>query len=158
MDMVHLAVMSESLDNAALARLFGLTTRTITDLCARGVIVRRGKRFDRDEATLGYVRYLREVAAGRGQASGGAQAVSARARLAEAQAVAQEMKNRIASGALISEADVENAWTDIVLRTRSAILSVAPRVASELPHLSRHDVSTVDRALRDALTTLAQSQ
>jgi phage terminase Nu1 subunit (DNA packaging protein) len=83
-------------DNAGLAKLFGVTTRTITDLCRRRVIVRRGKRFDRDEATLGYVRYLREAAAGRGQASGGAQAVSERARLAAAQADNWELKNKIA--------------------------------------------------------------
>ncbi len=114
--MVH-SGMSDALDNAGLAKLFGVTTRTVTELCRRRVIIRRGKRFDRDEATLGYVRYLREVAAGRGQASGGGQAVSARARLAEAQAVAQETRNKITLGALISEADVE---------ARGAISSYAP--------------------------------
>jgi terminase small subunit / prophage DNA-packing protein len=149
---------ADSLSNAGLARLFGLTTRSITDLCARGIVVRHGKRFDRDEAVLVYVSYLREMAAGRGQASGGAAAVSERARLAAAQADAVEMKNKITRGELVSGAEIESTWTEIVLRARSAVLSVASRVASELPHLSRHDVSTIDRALRDALTALGQAQ
>jgi phage terminase Nu1 subunit (DNA packaging protein) len=145
------------LDNVGLAKLFGVTTRTITDLCRRRVIVRRGKRFDRDEATLGYVRYLREAAAGRGQASGGAQAVSERARLAAAQADSWELKNKIARRELVSEAEIEETWTEIVLRTRTAILQQPARLSAELPHLSRYDVATITRSLRDALAELGRS-
>ncbi len=146
------------LDNAGLARLLGVSTRTITDLCRRGVIVRCGKTFDRDEAVRRVVAHLRAAAAGRGQASGGAQAVSGRARLALAQAEAQEMKNRVARRELVSEPEVESTWTEIVLKVRAAILAQPARLSAELPHLTRHDVSTIDRALRDALTALGSSK
>lgn len=84
--------MDNNLKVNELAALFGVTARTISDLARRGIIVRDAKGFDRDEFVRRYVRHLREAAAGRGQAAGGAAAVSERARLAAAQADAQEMK------------------------------------------------------------------
>lgn len=155
---LHWTMSDDFLDNAGLARLLGVSTRTITDLCHRGIIVRRGKTFDRDEAVRRVVAHLRAAAAGRGQASGGAVAVSERARLAAAQADAQEMKNRVARRELVPEAEVEGTWTEIVLRTRAAVLATPAQISAELPHLTRHDVSVVDRKLRDALTALGSSK
>src|SRR5271157_5512841 len=107
--------MNETLKVDELAALFGVTRRTISDLARRGVIARRGRGFDRDDSVRRYIAHLREIKAGRGQAAGGVAAVSARARLAAAQAEAQELKNAVAKGALVTESVVESEWASIVL-------------------------------------------
>ncbi len=68
------------------------------------------------------------------------------------------MKNRVTRRELVPESEVEAAWSEIVLRTRTAILAQPARLSAELPHLTRHDVSTIDRSLRDALTMLGSSK
>jgi phage terminase Nu1 subunit (DNA packaging protein) len=143
---------------AEIADLFGLSDQSIRSLAREGVIQRVGRLFPVAQSTKGYVARLRDAAAGRGHAAGGAAAVSGRARLAMAQAEAQEMKNRLARRELVPESEVEAAWSEIVLRTRTAILAQPARLSAELPHLTRHDVSTIDRSLRDALTMLGSSK
>ena len=94
--------MDSNLKVNELAALFCVTARTISDLARRGIIARRcAKASTVTNAVRRYVSHLREAAAGRGQAAGGAAAVSERARLAAAQADAQEMKNRVAGGKLL---------------------------------------------------------
>lgn len=67
-----------------LAELFDVTAKTIADLARRGIIVSAGKRgrWLLQPSVSGYVRHLREEAAGRGGEAG----ADVRARLASAQA------------------------------------------------------------------------
>jgi phage terminase Nu1 subunit (DNA packaging protein) len=139
-----------------LAGLFGVTRRTISDLVRRGVIARRGRGFDQDESTRRYVAHLREIKAGRGQAAGGVAQVSARARLAAAQAEAQELKNSITKGALIAEGIVESEWSGIIIAIRHELLAVSAQFAAAAPHADRKDVATVDRLVREAMTRLGE--
>jgi phage terminase Nu1 subunit (DNA packaging protein) len=138
----------------ALAGRLGISTRRAREHAAAGVFVKAGKGFDADASAKAYMTTLRKAATGRrgpGKASGG----QARERLATAQAIAIETKNKLATRALISEAEVEATWLEIVARARAAVLATPSRIHSDLPHLSAYDVSVIDRHLRDALTRLA---
>ena len=138
----------------ALAQRLGISTRRAREHAAAGVFVRAGKGFAADASARAYMDTLRRSATGRrgaGKSSGG----QARERLATAQAIAIETKNRLATRELISESEVEATWLEIVARARAAVLAAPNRIHADLPHLSKFDVSTIDRHLRDALTRLA---
>ena len=150
--------MDNNLKVNELAALFGVTARTISDLARRGIIARDAKGFDRDEFVRRYVRHLREAAAGRGQAAGGAAAVSERARLAAAQADAQEMKNRVASGKLLDSDEVQAEWVSILKTVRAALLAAAQRCSGRRPHWDSGDVAAVDDEMRAILIELANDE
>ena len=150
--------MDSNLKVNELAALFGVTGRTISDLARRGIIARHGKGFDRDESVRRYVRHLREVAAGRGQAAGGAAVVSERARLAAAQADAQEMKNRVAGGKLLDSDEVHAEWVSILKTVRAALLAGAQRCSGRRPHWDAGDVAAVDDEMRTILIELANDE
>jgi phage terminase Nu1 subunit (DNA packaging protein) len=139
----------------ALASSLGISARRAREHAATGgVFVKAGRGYDLEASRLGYMATLRRAATGRrgeGKAGGGA----ARERLATAQAIAIETKNKLATRQLISEAEVESTWLEIVARARAAVLAAPSRIHADLPHLSKFDVSTIDRHLRDALTRLA---
>jgi phage terminase Nu1 subunit (DNA packaging protein) len=125
-----------SLDNAGIGRLFGVTPRTISDLCARGVIMRRGNRFDRDEAVLAYVGHLREVAARRGQVT----VADERKRVLQLQGDRAEVKLKQERGELVALSEAV-AITQAILRSvRTKILALPARLGGMLPGLSRQDV------------------
>lgn len=75
-----------------LAGLWGITRQAVNTLARRSVITRQGRGFDRDESTRRYCAHLRELATGRGGEAAIASATAERARLAKAQADAQELK------------------------------------------------------------------
>jgi terminase small subunit / prophage DNA-packing protein len=77
-----------------------------------------------------------------------------RSRLAAAQADAQELKNKIASGKLVEATAVEAEWSSIVIACRDAILAAPARIQASLPHLTAFDIATIDACLREALTRL----
>ena len=77
-------------------------------------------------------------------------------RLANAQAVKVELQNAQVRNELLSAKDVEAEWSAILRDLRAAMLAVPSRVQQRLPHLSAHDVSEIDREIRDALAGLAQ--
>src|ERR1700691_3767168 len=123
-----------------LAGRLGISTRPAREHASARVFVRVGNGYDGDASAKRYMAGLRKSATGRrgaGKAGGG----QARERLATAQAIAIETKKRLAARELISESEVESTWLGIVARTRAAVLAAPARIASELPHLSKYDVS-----------------
>jgi terminase small subunit / prophage DNA-packing protein len=150
--------LQDEMKTSELASIFGVSAETVRKLARSGVIVRAGRLFPVAESVRRYAAHLRDAAAGRGKASGGEAAVSARARLADLQADAQEMKNAVARGELISEAEVDSAWAEVALLVRTAVMDGVERAAGELPHMSRSDVAVLDRVMRGALTALRQPQ
>ena len=146
------------MNTAGLAALFGISVQSVRTLARTGVIARTGKLFGVAECMRRYASHLRDAAAGRGKASGGEAAVSARARLADLQADAQDMKNKLARGELIPVDVVKSEWSQIVLATRTAVLNAVPRMANEHPHLSRSDIQAFDRANRAALEGLTKAE
>jgi phage terminase Nu1 subunit (DNA packaging protein) len=141
---------------AALGRELGISGSRAREL-ASTVFVRVGNGYDLEASRAAYMASLRRAATGR---RGPHKASSSsygdeRIRLARMQADAIELKNKQARRELIEEAEVESTWLEIVARARAAVLAAPARIASDLPHLSKFDIETIDRHLRDALTRLA---
>jgi phage terminase Nu1 subunit (DNA packaging protein) len=78
-------------------------------------------------------------------------------RLANAQAVKVELQNAQARKELLPAKAVEAEWSAILRDVRAGMLAIPSRVQQRLPHLSAHDVSEIDREIRDALSELAEN-
>lgn len=139
-----------------LGKALGISGSRSRELAAAGCFVRVGRGYDLEASRASYMKSLRASAVGK-RGPDKASGTDARQRLATAQAIAIETKNRIAARDLISEAEVEATWSEIVLRTRAAVLAAPERIHSDLPHLTAHDVQVIERVLRDALAGLAGS-
>lgn len=98
----------DEITTGALAKLFDVTPKTIADLGKRGLIVSAGARgkWKLEPSVSGYVKHLREEAAGRGGDAG----ADARARLGAAQATLAETKAKQLSGALVDADEIEVFW------------------------------------------------
>lgn len=78
-----------------------------------------------------------------------------RQRLVLAQAEHAELKNRALKGELLSRGAVVAEWQSILREVRAGVLAAPSRIRSRLPHLTQHDVATIDEVLRAILTDLA---
>ncbi|UDL95495.1 hypothetical protein LGH83_04540 [Lichenihabitans sp. PAMC28606] len=56
---------------------------------------------------------------------------------------------------LISAAEAERTWADEMVKLRACMLAIAGDLPQVLQHLTAHDVSVIDRAIRDAMTKAA---
>ncbi|KAB1068139.1 hypothetical protein [Methylobacterium planeticum] len=61
-------------------------------------------------------------------------------------------------GRLISADEAERRWADEVVQMRARLLAIPGECAFELSHLSKHDLSVIDRIVRDAMTAAADVQ
>lgn len=146
---------------ADMAALLGVTTTRIRDLAREGIMVKpqRG-RYDVAASVKNYASRLREQAAraGRPPADASPEARSAKERLTEAQARLAESKADQAAGKLLDAAEVERAWAGILRDLRAGLLAIPSRVGASLPHLTAHDVATLDRELRAAMEALSDGR
>jgi terminase small subunit / prophage DNA-packing protein len=147
-----------SVSAAVLADLIGVSPRSITDLARRGIVVRAAGRtgFLLRESLRGYSAHQRKLSDGRGGEAAITSATAMRSRLIEAQAVAQEERNRRERGEVVDAGEVQAGWTDLVRQSRAAVLAVPARCQQRLPHLTAHDLDEFDRELRDALRALGE--
>lgn len=137
------------------AEWLALSTRSVSELAEKGQAIRLGHgKYDLKATVQRYASHMREVAAARGGEAQILDLTAERARLAKEQADAQELKNAVSRKELLPAGDVEREWADVLLRIRSAILSVPARLR---PHMSLSvtDAALLDRELRDALEALA---
>src|SRR5512135_11532 len=132
-----------------LAELFDVTAKTIADLARRGIIVSAGKRgrWLLQPSVSGYVRHLREEAAGRG----GEADADVRARLASAQADLAAEKVKAMRGETLPTAEVEALWTSKLRAFRNRILGIPQKVQN----LSARQTVVLMQELRAALDELA---
>jgi phage terminase Nu1 subunit (DNA packaging protein) len=150
-------VTQKFISTGELAQRLGLSSRRVATLASEGVITRTPKGFDEADAIRCYAEHMRRAAVGKrgdGKASG---AGEERQRLARLQGDALERKNAVEAGKLVVAAEIEAEWTAIVVACRNSILAAPTRIQSDLPHLTSHDVATIDRHLREALTLLGAS-
>jgi phage terminase Nu1 subunit (DNA packaging protein) len=101
-------------------------------------------------SVAGYVRHLREQAAGRGGDIG----ADVRARLGAAQATLTETKAKQLAGELVEASEVEAFWRSKLKAFRNRVLAVPSRLRDLTP---RQNV-TLTQELRAALTELAEGQ
>lgn len=150
--------MDEAISTADMLLLTGMTRQRLTDMVSRGIIPRSGKgQFPHPSAIRSYIEHLERVAAGRGGEAGGLELTAERARLAKEQADGQAIKNAVQRGELIEASLVERRWSDILSGLRAKMLAVPTDVSQTLPHLTRFDIDSIDRVIRDALTEVAES-
>lgn len=131
----------------------GMNPRGVRDLISRGIVVKdRKDRVLVDESRLRYIGSLREV-----KAKHGGTLADARAKLAEAQLVEQNLKNLKLTGDLISIADAQVAWGKFATVVRSSVMSIASRARQEMPHLTAHDGQALRALCVDVLTEAAEN-
>lgn len=150
--------MDDTVAQAALADLFGVTTRTVRDLGKRGILVRAGKNYALAESVSRYCAHLRELATGRGGEDTIINATAERARLAKAQADSMEIKNAKLRGELVRADEVENEWSGLLRTLRASMMAVPSRVAQRVPTLTPHDISEIDAEVRAAMTEIGSSK
>ncbi|TIS46180.1 terminase small subunit [Mesorhizobium sp.] len=148
----------EIVHETVLASLLGITRQAIGEQVRNGVLKRAGRaQFDLAASVKAYCAHLRGHAAraGRPSAAGSEELKVERLRLTKAQAEAQEAKNRLAAGEMVSADAVSREWQSILRDVRAAVLAVPSRYGATMPHLTANDVAMLDREIRAALEGLA---
>lgn len=142
-----------------LCDLWGITPGALSGLVKRGIAVRLGHdSYDLTASTSAYIAHLRGTASGRGGEEQVFTLTGERARLARAQADAQELKNATLRGELVQASEVEREWSDTLRALRSQLLALPSRIRADLGHLSASDVAQIDRIMRDTLAELGKGQ
>lgn len=141
-----------------LAALLGITRQRVGELARSGILTRAGRaRFDLAASIKAYCANLREHAAkvGRPSQANSDELKAERLRLTKAQAEAQEAKNRLAAGEMVSAETVSREWQSVLRDVRAAVLAVPSRYGATMPHLGPNDIAALDREVRAALEGLA---
>jgi phage terminase Nu1 subunit (DNA packaging protein) len=135
-----------------LSRWLGISERLVRELARKGIVIKAGRnRFELEASVRNVIADQRRTIVGKGGATVASQAAKERARLAAAMADRAELKNAAERGSLLDSAAVERQWTQDYASVRARMLAVPSRAAQRLPHLGAHDVSEIDREIRDAL-------
>ena len=132
----------------------GLSRQRVSSLVANGTLPKNASgRIPWLDGLRALIASLGKTAAGRGESP----LSVARTRLADAQREAIEHKSAIARGEYLLTSYVRDRWDTAAGLIRADVLAAASAIGSAIPNLSRHDVDTIDRILRDALTQAADA-
>ena len=133
------------------AGALGLSTRSVRDFVARGIVSRDADgHFPWPTAVQQYCGHIREIGAGRGTSS--AMAVSSeRARWLRARADRAETDNRIAAGTYVAASEVEKEWSTRFATIKRVLLAFPAR----LSWLDRSARSDLDHEIRGLLELIA---
>lgn len=142
-----------------LCEVLDLSSAALADLKKRGIAIHLGHdAYDLTATVRNYVQHLRGIAAGWGTADQASKLTAERARLAKEQADAQALKNARSRDELVEANAVERAWSDVLRQVRARVLAVPSRLRSELVQADPATFTSIDRALRDALTELGNGE
>ena len=115
---------------AEIADHLDLSIRSVSTLKREGVIPAAGRgAHDLAAVRVGYIRHLREIAAGRSAAYGTLDLTAERAALARAQTVKAERENKIADGKFLEVASFHRMVTAAFARVRSKLLALPSKMA-----------------------------
>ena len=135
-----------------------LSTTRIHQLVKAGILPKSGRAaYDLTDCRIAYIRYIREIAAGRGSKDGAVDLVAERARLTRAQAEMTERKNAIAEGEFLPRGEVHIAVTGSFARVRSRLLAIPSKLAPYLaPAMRPAEAQAILKTeIYDALNQLA---
>jgi terminase small subunit / prophage DNA-packing protein len=130
--------------------LVGLSTRTVKDLSAKGILVYHGSQLRTLESVQRYIASLRKAAMGR-QGEGGIDITTERAKLAAVQRQREELALAKARDEMMDLNEVSEGWGQFASTIRASVLAIPSRVRSAIPHLTAFDALTVDKICRDVL-------
>jgi terminase small subunit / prophage DNA-packing protein len=138
-----------------LADLLALTVQHVGVLARQGVVKQAGRgRFHRRASIRSYCLDMRQKATGRGVTT---PLIAEKTRLAREQADKIELQNAAARGELLPATDVEASWAATLREIRAGMLALPSRLQQRLDHLTAHDVTAIDREIRDLLTELGNA-
>lgn len=142
-----------AMTDTALGDLLGVTGTRVRQLVTEGVLTRPLRQRD---AVRAYCSWLREKAS-RGVA---VEDDLKREKIRQAREAADKLalQNAAARGELIAASDVESTWAGILRDVRAGLLAVPSRCGATLPHLTPHDVSSIDREIKAALEGLSDGR
>jgi phage terminase Nu1 subunit (DNA packaging protein) len=145
-----------ALTQSAFAEHVGISRQRVSRFVREGAIPTNADgKIPHPAGLHAFIEHLTETAAGRG--GGGAQAELAkeRAALARVQREALELKTRAHRDDYVLLADVEKKWNQSCTYVRNRLLAIPSHLPTDLPHLTRHELSVIDRYIRDALTEIS---
>jgi phage terminase Nu1 subunit (DNA packaging protein) len=143
-----------------IAAALNLTTARIHQLVQEGLPKKLRGKYDRDECTGWYIRYLQALVEKKVIMDEGGKIFASereeRLRQLRADADLTEIKLARERGQLVLVSEVEKEMADLVLTTKARMLAVAPRVAPDLVgETSRVMVQAkIEKAVKDALMQL----
>jgi phage terminase Nu1 subunit (DNA packaging protein) len=131
---------------------WGVTARHVTELAKKGIAIRAdGGGYRERASTLRYIESLRKTAAGR---SGIA---DERKRVLSEQADKLALANGITRSEWFRATEVVRVWSETFREVSAKMLAITDRLASRLPHLTRHDLHEIDAEIRIVLTEASES-
>jgi terminase small subunit / prophage DNA-packing protein len=146
---------SDNVSAAELARLWGVSDRSIREMAKAGIVVRTDRgRYAREKSTQRYCEHLRKAAAQRGDPTSLEDLRAAKLRLATEQADKLSIANAVRRGELLEAAEVERGWSGILRGVSAGMLTVTAQCGVRLPHLTRADLAVIDGLIRARLTEL----
>jgi phage terminase Nu1 subunit (DNA packaging protein) len=146
------------------ASVLNLTASRIQQLVQEGLPKKLRGKYDQDECTGWYIRYLQALVEKKAIVDEGGQIFKSereeRLRLLTADADLRELDLARKRGQLVSIEDVEHEMTDLILVTKARILAVGARVAPELVGENSRVMiqAVIEKAHKEALSHLAKKE
>ncbi len=141
---------------ADLSVLLDLSPRALTDMDARGLLIRAAKNgtYQTIPTLHAVVNRLRNVAAGREKLG---QSPAAEEKLLRERAERQtaELKLKQLRGEILTLDEVTESWSEFAGKVKAAMLSVPGKARSSIPHLTPHDAGELKVIVTDILNDLA---
>jgi len=145
----------ETCSRADLAVLLGLSTRAVSDLAARGILVQAAQKgWYQTKASLdAYHDQLRRQAAGRG---GELNLSDERAKREAVEREIAEINLGKIKGEVLALDEVSEAWSGLVKKVKAMFLGFPSKARQTIPHLTAHDQETLRQLAVDGLNDLAE--
>ncbi len=135
---------------AELAKLLGVTSRTIRGLAERGDVERvAAGKYDLERSVQSYTASLRAAAAGRVSPTS-----EQRTRLVKLQADALHRANLAAAGELVRVAEVGSEWAGLTRDMRAAVPVIVDRIRKVLPTLDETAIAMFRSELEAAVAVM----
>src|ERR1700675_583771 len=147
-----------------LAPILNLTPSRISQLVQEGLPKKLRGKYDQDQCSLWYIRYLQALVEKKTIVGDGGVVLATereeRLRLLRADADLREIELARQRSQLVAIEDVDNEMTDLILVTKARVLAVGARVAPELVgETSRLMIQAViEKAHKEALSHLAKKE
>lgn len=128
-----------SVSGEQVAKYFGVTVARVTQLVREGM-PRQGKgKYDLGECAAWYIRWLQAKLKGRPGGEEGAKLAESKERLVSIQAEREAMELEKLKGTMISVADAQKMWTDVLATVRARVNTIpaqsTPRIVGETNQL-----------------------
>lgn len=139
---------------AELSEIIGINPRNVLEWARRGVLVKKGSRYEVVPSIRAYTAHLREQAAGRAT-SGGRNLADEKADDIRIAREIKEIKLAQLRGDVMTREEVSASWSAFAGAVKAAVLSIPGVARMQIPHLTAHDGETMKRICRDKLSDLA---